>query len=232
MQRTIEGYRANAEACFGEVFAKAGECGEQHNVEIVKPRLSSHQRHRGNAPAESAEDYFCKSLYLPFIDFILSQLNQRFETHRQLIESFSVLIPAAVPSALDVRLKQAKELILVFTKDVDERACLGEFRLWWTKWEATESSLRLNSALGALPLCDKTFCPNMLQILVTLPLTTATAERSFSSLRRLKTYLHSTMSEDRLVGLALLYSHRDVNISHSDVIDHFARVPRRLGFVL
>ena len=45
----------------------------------------------------------------------------------------------------------------------------------------------------------------MLKIYFTFPVTTATAERSFSSLRRLKTYLRSTMSQSRLNNLFILY---------------------------
>ena len=42
-----------------------------------------------------------------------------------------------------------------------------------------------------------------------LPATTATAERSFSSLRRLKTYLRTTMSSQRLNHLMILHVHKD-----------------------
>ena len=38
---------------------------------------------------------------------------------------------------------------------------------------------------------------------------TATAERTFSSLRRLKTYLRSTMTQIRLNNITLTYTHRD-----------------------
>ena len=41
-------------------------------------------------------------------------------------------------------------------------------------------------------------------LFVTLPVTVASAERSFSNLKILKTYLRSTISQDRLDGLALL----------------------------
>ena len=47
----------------------------------------------------------------------------------------------------------------------------------------------------------------MLKIYFTIPVTTATAERSFSTLRRLKTYLRSTMSQSRLNNLFILYVH-------------------------
>lgn len=43
----------------------------------------------------------------------------------------------------------------------------------------------------------------LLRIFATILVTTATAERTFSLLKRLKTYLRSTMGEERLNGLAL-----------------------------
>ncbi|KAG8434798.1 hypothetical protein GDO86_012953 [Hymenochirus boettgeri] len=49
--------------------------------------------------------------------------------------------------------------------------------------------------------------PNMciaLRILLTLPVTVASGERSFSKLKLIKTYLRSTMSQERLVGLATI----------------------------
>jgi len=43
-----------------------------------------------------------------------------------------------------------------------------------------------------------------LLLFLTLPVTSATAERSFSKLRLIKNYLRSTMGQDRLSALALL----------------------------
>ena len=47
------------------------------------------------------------------------------------------------------------------------------------------------------------------RLMYVLPATTATAERSFSSLRRLKTYLRTTMSSQRLNHLMILHVHKD-----------------------
>ena len=41
----------------------------------------------------------------------------------------------------------------------------------------------------------------------------ATAERSFSVLRRIKTYLQFTMSESRLNNIMLLHCHNDITDS-------------------
>lgn len=65
--------------------------------------------------------------------------------------------------------------------------------------------------------------PNLLkqlQIALTLSVSSAAYERTFSSLKRVKTYLRSTMSDERLTNLALLTIEKDltVTLSLEDVI--------------
>ena len=48
-----------------------------------------------------------------------------------------------------------------------------------------------------------------LLILLTLPAATCTVEISFSTLRRVETWLRLTMSDERLSGLCMLRGHRD-----------------------
>ena len=50
----------------------------------------------------------------------------------------------------------------------------------------------------------------LFQLLVTLPATNATSERSFSALRRIKSYLRSTMSQVRLNHLMILHYHQEM----------------------
>ena len=63
----------------------------------------------------------------------------------------------------------------------------------------------------------------------TLPVTSCSSERSHSSLKLIKTSIHSTMANERLSGLALLYIHRDIPTDIPDVIEEFScRHPRKL----
>jgi len=61
----------------------------------------------------------------------------------------------------------------------------------------------------------------LLRLYLTLPVTSCTAERSFSSLRRLKTFLRSTSSQPRLNHIALLHTHRDSSIDLEDICNNF-----------
>ena len=49
---------------------------------------------------------------------------------------------------------------------------------------------------------------SLLQLYMTIPVTLATAERIFSVLRRMKTYLRSTMTQKRLNNVMLLHVNR------------------------
>lgn len=69
----------------------------------------------------------------------------------------------------------------------------------------------------------------LLRIVLTVPVTTATAERTFSVLRRLKTFLRSSMGQPKLNHVLLLHVHkgRTDNIHLSKIAKEFASVNER-----
>ena len=72
----------------------------------------------------------------------------------------------------------------------------------------------------------------ILKIGLTLPVSSCTSERSFSELRLVKTYLRSTMVEERLYSLALIFCNKDIRVNIENVISKFAHSsPRRLEFL-
>ena len=77
------------------------------------------------------------------------------------------------------------------------------------------------------------FFPNinvLLCILCTLPVNPAECERSFSTLKRLKTYLRSTMTTERQSGLVMMNINYGRAIDIDEIINIFAtRHPRRLA---
>ena len=73
----------------------------------------------------------------------------------------------------------------------------------------------------------------VLRLYLTLPLTSATAERCFSSLRHLKSYLRSTMTQKRLNHLMLLYAHNERvdQLQLQDIVKEFIQKnPRRTSY--
>ena len=70
-------------------------------------------------------------------------------------------------------------------------------------------------------------------LFMTIPVSVATAERSFSKLKLIKTYLRSTMGQERLTGLAMLSieSERAKKLDLEQIVDEFAeRKARKVPF--
>jgi hypothetical protein len=73
---------------------------------------------------------------------------------------------------------------------------------------------------------------NLDNILFTMPVTVASAERTFSKLKLLKNYLRSVMSQERLNGLATLCIEKKLldEIDIEAIINDFAAANVRRNF--
>jgi len=112
---------------------------------------------------------------------------------------------------------------------IEPNSFKAEFSIWKTKWLKEE--LRPNTAIAGLDNCNALLFPNiwkLLQVLATIPMSTATPERTFSSLKRLKTYLRNSTTENRLNGLALMSVHREINVDPEEVLTWFAKSSRKI----
>ena len=58
-------------------------------------------------------------------------------------------------------------------------------------------------------------------IYAVIPVTSATAERSFSVLKREKTWLRTTMKNKRLSVLSVIEMHKDIVIRHESIVDKY-----------
>ena len=86
----------------------------------------------------------------------------------------------------------------------------------------------------SLAACEQKLFPNIflcLYLLMVVPVSTAATERGHSGLQIVKTKLQSTMGQQRLNALILLYIHKDIQINYPKIIDIYAnRYPRRMLF--
>ena len=69
----------------------------------------------------------------------------------------------------------------------------------------------------------------LVRLLLVVPVSSCEAERSFSALRRLKTWLRSTMSQSRLNSVSVCHIHREklLNIDRKEIAVAFIRTSKR-----
>ncbi|XP_063230714.1 52 kDa repressor of the inhibitor of the protein kinase-like [Bacillus rossius redtenbacheri] len=239
--------REEAEHHFHQAWSRIEALVNDLGTEIVLPRFCGRQKNRSNYQTgdTSKESYFRLAIYVPLLDDILNDLQGRFPPATLDVFHLSFLTPSAINSQVktefhDGNINAITKLFLPFMevdKDAAPILLKGEFFLWKRKWSVVSESTEVpQSVMKALNSCDKDVYPlihKLLHILATLPISNASSERSFSALRRLKTWLRSRMSEDRLIGLALLHVHRDIPVNVDSVIDRFAKTGnRRIPFLI
>ena len=158
------------------------------------PRLCAVQQHRSNTPGDTPEEYYCHTISIPFLDTLLSHLESRFSD----IQQKSVNGMKIVPSVLMVKSCTHQELFDSYSEDLPSPDLLeSELDLWKHKWQLTSSQQLPDSPANALVYASKNMYPNIhstLHLICTLPVTSCECERSVSVLRRLKTYMRSTIN--------------------------------------
>ncbi|XP_054082206.1 52 kDa repressor of the inhibitor of the protein kinase-like [Zeugodacus cucurbitae] len=110
---------------------------------------------------------------------------------------------------------------------------VAEFRMWKRNW--LNQTKRSKTLLDALNCCDEKIFKTVhrfLKIGATIPISVASSERSFSLLRRLKTYLRNKTGEARLNGMVLLNIHRDIDVTEEEILNVMAQNKRRLDLNL
>ena len=99
-----------------------------------------------------------------------------------------------------------------------------EVTRWRHRWLLSEEGSP-QSLVETLDYANAELYPGIylaIKTLVTYPVTTCVAERNFSGMKRLKTPLRSTMSDERLSSLAVLHVHKHTKVDVDQVISEFA----------
>ena len=224
----FENLRSKSE--FTVVFKKASDLAEQVGIVIAKPRTAQRSVYRKNAGVGltdiSTEDYCRLNVFYPTVDAIIVDLKHRFGKRQRTVTGISCLIPSLIDFGIKKE-EQWKSLLAAVEAyqeclDVTASDLYGEFELWRQKWQHNEE--RPQSALASLDSsCE--YCPNiqtLLQLLATLPVTTAEAEPLFSRMEQTLTAIRASMSEGRVQDLLLLQVNRRHTPSPDQVINRFA----------
>lgn len=235
--------RENADSCFLNIYKEIETLHEKLNLNISMPRLNPRQTNRVNIPCSNPQEYFKRSIFIPLLDNVLADINFRFNKNFFDVLQINYLIPATLNNTdKDTKIVESFKLSLAdylsnFQNESKEFIFLllnTELELWFKKWE-NEINLP-ECAFSALEACDENIFPNIymaLSLVCVMPVSVASAERSFSTLKRLKTWLRAATGQERLVGLALLHVHRDININIDEVLNRFAKMKNRhLSFII
>lgn len=179
-----------------------------------------------------------KSLYYEIIDVILMQIDSRFKDMQNL--QFLSLVDSSkfkeyskqFPSAALLSLTKSYPIIFKKPQRLQNELEI----LYGDDAYSNVSVLRAMEILRNSGVHEDVFQEvyKLLSLVAALPSTSVSVERSFSCLKRIKTYLRNTISQKRLSSLANISIHKEllseIQEHHwffDDVIDRFASLKER-----
>jgi len=194
------------------------------------PKQQPQQQRNDNPADEPQVNEFRINVFYRLIDAVILGLTTRFEAAKHIDSLLGFLYKFQLLSEEDLT-SAVTSFCAMYNRDVSEdlveemlllkkisRANLGQ-------GDEQLSPLHLLNKLHdtRLESLFRNVCIS-LRIFCTLPVTVASAERSFSHLKRIKTYSRSTMAQERLQGLALPCTESEIakTIDYDSVIDAFA----------
>ena len=230
--KTFDSREVNAHAIFRSViFDQAKEIANELFVQPLAPR--SYQRRHGRSLLEP-EAFDREQVFLPFLRELRTNVNDRLSVFGQLrIKILTQLRPEHITSANCCTAELYKQLKETFVDRLPQPMQLfGEIERWKKEcmYLVGQPHYAHMWIQDLLVTCDPILYPNihfLLVFLATLPVTTSSAERSFSALKRIKSYCRSTMTEKRLNGLAAAFIHKDVPINPTKILECYVQKNKR-----
>lgn len=231
---TLSTYRNSG---FSEAVSTAKALCETMNIEpeLKEKRLRSTKRHFAYEAADEPLTDALKRLEVEFfnavVDSALVSLEERFETLNHVKNKFGILLNFSKVHEMskDDLQKQCcliqETLTDKGTSDIDGIEMMQEII------NLPQVSTTMTTAMEMLHFLHdnqlQEVYPNLwiaVRIALTLPVTVASAERSFSKLKLIKTYLRSSMGQERLSGLAVISINAELakKLSYDDLINEFA----------
>ncbi|XP_008183353.1 uncharacterized protein LOC100574093 [Acyrthosiphon pisum] len=200
---------------------------------IKKRKMPFDESSQGDTTFVSKKSFEINTFFI-IIDSLLTELRKRINSYEKINTSFGFLFNITELSVLEVRQK-AGELQKQYPQDLDTsfmNECI-HFRGYLKglpESVSTKSVLYLCQIMKDNSLLDIYPYVNIaLRMFLCVPASNTSAERSFSTLKRVKSYLRSSMNDNRLNSLAILNieSQLTTSLNYDEIIEDFARSKAR-----
>ncbi|XP_022183525.1 uncharacterized protein LOC111043049, partial [Myzus persicae] len=193
----LEEKRKNSIENFHELYIETKEIMLNLEVEEKLPRLTGRQTKRPNYPVSSVEEYYRVSVYIPLVENILNDMKERFNNEKnQAFLFLSQLTPKNIIKTNNDDIVKVVDVIKKYYTfedmdfiDLEAMNLKTEINLWKSKWiRIKDEGGHVNlDVITSAETCNEILYPTvkkLLFILACLPVSVASAERSFSTLRR------------------------------------------------
>nr|CAH7767474.1 unnamed protein product [Callosobruchus chinensis] len=181
VENVLAAMRTTAEQHFNDIFEEVSRFCKKMDIEVATPRRTGRQTNRGNVMKEKPVDYYRTSIFIPFLENISTQIQERLLKHKNILASFRCLFPDRGSKFDESHEKDARILLTryqsILNCGIEEG--LGEIKMWWCRLNGVDEDPYPKCATDFFRQCNANIFPSvnkLIKIFCTLRVTTATNE--------------------------------------------------------
>ena len=228
-RKTLMGIRNDDN--FDQFWEKVNKmiCDVEVSDSILPRRRRIPRRYEdGNAPPtyDATPKDMYRRVYFEAIDLLVQAIQDRFDqAGYQVYCCMEALLLKAIRK--ESYSDELKRILDVYVDDLNAPNFAAQLQiLSTTAPEGISNIFDVISYLQSLSYAEKELIKEvciLAKLIIVMPATNSSSERSFSAMRRVKSYLRSTMSQERLNNLMILHVHQDYTdtINLIDVANDF-----------
>lgn len=168
-------------------------------------------RYRHTAEPEEATQHSWRREFYEAVDLVTEELKRRF--NQDGMKTAALREKVVIPAAKKEQTVNVDSLHLPL--HLDRERLETQLKMIGDVFSDTPGNTVRDIAANMSKLHPQTRAvikeaENLIKLCLRLPISAASSERTFSTLRRLKTWLRTTMTQKRLTHLALMHVHGDV----------------------
>lgn len=205
----------------------------EKNVTYCIQRKKNISKRLDDAPQNesilSPKEYFKFMCHNVICDTLVTQLKIRMEAYKKIHERFGFLYNLKLSFATPEIKKLTENFHAIYSGDIDDSFSdeFAQFQSFFKEYMSPNDCLKEIRRLNI----SHTF-PNVevaYRLLLTLPITNCSSERSFSVLKRIKNRLRTALSQNSLQAFSLLTIENDITakLDFNDIINDFASIKAR-----
>ena len=133
---TLQNVRDNINTHHSCWFSTVEKMCADAGTEPAVPRRCSCQTHRSNVPADTSSEYYCRSLSIPLLDHLLSEMRSCFSSHQKIaLLGLSIVPSILVNLPTDDYTTKVSKLADMYRNDLPSPDCISsELDCWRIKW--------------------------------------------------------------------------------------------------
>ncbi|CAH0555163.1 unnamed protein product [Brassicogethes aeneus] len=140
----IETRRKSAEIYFSKLFSKAKNLAQELDSSIEIPRIVKRQKHRANYSSVTAEQYYRKAIFIPLLDYVILDLQERLPKDTLKVFDLNLLMPSVLIEENNVEkevCQRIESLGVQYESVLGNQVSnlVGEYQVWKEHWKSNNN---------------------------------------------------------------------------------------------